>query len=373
MAQVSHISCPACKGALGVTSLDRLVNCTFCNTHLLVDHPDYIAHYVVAPEKDALTARRILQKFLTSRFLPRSLLSNARFVSATLCNIPFYEFRTRRLGTIETGISKTTGRQLVPSDDPSGAFQVVFTERRKQITVRETEMVMGDICRIEPATQLPDFGLEHCGVYDYLKGKPSLQPFDHGAHSHDTRVYPATLSAKAISAQLQMNGFSASVVDDTQYVESRTRVVYYPIWRLKFRFAGRLYSGMVDGVTGELIRVTAPEGDQMRVATLLIGVAILGLVMGGIFKNVSFAGLQKGLFYMSHAGSGVPMLVLIIGFVFVMGGMWALVWNQFRWPGEVHKIGPDFHVEKYNGLLRRRIRLPLLTLAGIVKTIFLKG
>jgi hypothetical protein len=374
MNQVSHISCPACRAAVGVTNLDRVLNCAYCNARLLVENPAYQAQYYVASELTAVDARRVLQKFLTRRFLPGGLLRHARFHEARLCYVPFYEYRTRRLGTIETSLEKTSRTSL--EIDGSGAITMgtTFSERKKKTSIRETELVIGDICRIESATRLKQFGLDVCGVADYLRGTPVLHPFENGVHLKDARVYPPTVSADAMAAQLtEGGGYSASVTDNTRFVESRIQIVYYPLWRMTYRFRGRLYTAVVDGVLGKLLRVTAPEGDQLRVATLLVGVTFLGGIGGSIAKSLTVDRALAGASLLFRSHIGVPLLLVLGIFLVALIGVWFLVWSQFRWPGEVRMEGDDIHVEKYNGLLRRRIQLPLLTPETLLKILFQKG
>ncbi|MBN2528237.1 MAG: hypothetical protein JXR76_17725 [Deltaproteobacteria bacterium] len=370
---VSHISCPACKGAVGVTNVDRFVRCAFCDVQLLVEHPHYVPQYMVSPVLDGIAARRSLQKFLTSKFLPNGLLRHARFLSGTLCYVPFYDFRTRRLGTMETTVQKKARTGMVPKPNLDTSLATVYMSRRETVPARETQLIISDIHRIEPACTLERFGLSHCSVFEYLKGKPRLQPFDHGENLRDARVYPPTLPAESIADQLQIRGFTTSVQDDTEYVESRTKVVYFPLWRLKYRFAGRLYSAVLDAVSGELLHATAPEGDQMRVMTLLLGVSIMGILLGMFLRDISLDQIEKGIWLMSHTSVGIPLVGVLALLLSMTAGCWLMVWNQFRWPGEVCKSGKEYHVEKYNSLLKKRIRLPLLTPATLLKMLFQKG
>ena len=374
MSQVSHVSCPACKAAVGVTNLDRVLHCAYCNARLLVENPAYQAQYYVASELTAVDARRVLQRFLTRKFLPNGLLRHARFHEARLCYVPFYEFRTRRLGTIETSLQKTSRTSLEMDGNGAMTLGTTFTEKKKKVSIRETELVIGDICRIESATRVKQFGLDVCGVTDYLKGTPVLHPFENGVPLKDARVYPPTVSADAMAAQLtEGGGYSASVTDNTRFVESRIQIVYYPLWRMTYRFRGRVYTAVVDGVLGKLLRVTAPEGDQLRVATLLAGVAFLGGIGGSIARSLTIDRALEGASLLVRSQIGVPLLLMLGIFLMALIGVWFLVWSQFRWPGEVHLEGDNIHVEKYNGLLRRRIQLPVLTPETLLKILFQKG
>ncbi|MBN2342074.1 MAG: hypothetical protein JXX29_12450 [Deltaproteobacteria bacterium] len=374
MGTVTHISCPACKGAVGITAVDRVVSCAYCDVKLLVDSPGFVPQYYVPAVHDEIFARRRLQRFLTQKFLPKGLLHNARFSSATLCYVPFHEFFARRVGTIEMTVEKVVGSRLVVQADPEGNLGATFKTRKQKTASRETEVVMGDIHRIEPAVTLERFGLDYCGIFDVLKQQSEVLSFtDSVRHQKHTRVYAPTISADSIVQQLELKGFSTSVADDTTYMESRTRLVYYPLWRLRYRFAGRLYNAVMDGVTGKLLVARAPEGDQMRVMTLLAGITVFGLLLGPLIRSASLGEQLSALARIGAAGFFGPLLTMMALLIGGMGLVWALVWGEFRYPGEVCQQGDDIHVEKYNSLLRRRIRLPLLTPASLIRLLFQKG
>lgn len=370
---VAHISCPACKGAIGVTNIDRLVSCAYCHANLLVDHPDYVPRYCVEAAVDDVFARRKLQQFLTQDFLPKGLLRNARFHAAMLCYVPFYEYKARRLGTIEMTVEHATKTQLVTDYNANNGVGTVSRLKKQKVARRETEVVAGDIHRIEPAVELPQFGLEHCGVYSILKEKPALQPFLSSDQVSRARVYFPTKSSQMMTQQPANQQISTSIVDETEYVEARTRVVYYPFWRLRYRFSGRLYNAVVDGVTGELIVARAPEAEQLRVLALVFGVGLFGLILGAIMKSAAMTRYVFALENNNSSGYGFSFL-LMGGFLLVsMTLLGGLAWSQFRYPGEVCKWANSYHVEKYNSLLRKRVRMPLLTISTAWKVLFRKA
>lgn len=373
MGSVNHIRCPACNGAVGITNVDRILKCAYCDARLLIDNPGFVPQYYIPTQTDEVTARRKLQNFLTQKVMPKGLLHHSRFSSATLCYVPFQEFKARRLGTMETAVEKVTRASLGSNMDSDTGLGVTYGHNQQKSVTRETEVIMGDLHRIEPAVTLPQFGLEHCGVFEQLKNNVALRPFANAAQRGNIRVYPPTIAPETIVEQLNIKGFSSSVIDDTTYVESRSRLVYYPLWRLRYRFSGRLYSAVLDGITGELIVAKAPEGDQLRVMTLLFGVTFIGVLLGNIFKSVSLGEHLSQLVTLGPAGVFGPVVTFLAIVVVGIGAVWALVWSQFRYPGEVCKWGTEIHVEKYNSLLRQRIRLPVMTPASLLKLLFQKG
>jgi len=332
MAAPLHIACPACKAAVGVTDIDRVVTCTFCKARSLVETDGFVQELWVEPACDRDQARRALQRSLTGRAFPPELLARSTPHSATLYLVPFHELRARRLGTMELGdhLRPRQGEALIRGTVAPAA--------------RETRVIFGDVHRVEPAVDLAGWALEHVALMSAQeRARLKPVPFDGRAAAARGVVRQPTRSADRVLTELATDSRSASVVDRTVFAERRVRRIYYPVWRLRYRFAGRIYGAVVDGVTGEVISVRAPQNDGTRIKWLIATAMVISLFFGQITRWFWLAATW-GMDIETNLGMAA---VILYGFFFMVVVLFAAAgWHQFRYPGEVVMTGRDVEVVK---------------------------
>ncbi len=364
MSAISHVQCPACGGAVGFTSVERIVSCPWCRARLLVESDAFVPEFCVPAVLDGIAARRRLQDFLRNRALPEGLLRHARFEDATLCLIPYHEIRARRLGTIEMTVEsvRTVSRTTIPDENALSSME--WEEEKIRTARRETRVVTGDVHLIEPAVVMEDAGLREAGIFTLLKGdRPDLPVFNRNGRDVKGLIFAPTVDFNKAIANLNLKGFAATVVDDTQYVETRIRRIFYPFWRLRYRYAGRSFDATVDGVTGEVLFARAPEGDRRRVQWLVAGVMFFGLFMGRMMKDADLFGhLRAASGHVIDPTITVSSALFLLGLFLASTALVAVaVWNQFRYPGDVVKAEGSLQVEKTGSLFGGRTRAPLFS------------
>jgi hypothetical protein len=359
MARIRHINCPKCGGTLGASTMDRVVKCNYCGIWAMVDFPDFIPEYFVRPRLKEVDARRKIQAFLRDDDMPEGLIQKARFHSARLYFIPFHEMQGRRLGTMTTTEYKDTGpRKLTRHVDSYGPYGETVTSwsyehtpAPKQKTM-DTRVVMADFTRLEPATLLDEWGLEESDISE-IRSDPAgmLQPMDRRRMEKYGKLYDPTIKPEQMINQLERRAETAWLDDKTEFAEIRIKRIYYPVWRVRYRFQGRLYGVSVDGVTGRIMAARAPQDDRYRVYWMLGTSAIVAFLVGKISRSVlvkmflallgtSSAGQTQALAaYMVVLGViGLLLAVMVMGFG----------WDQFRYPGEIVVLGDKRTVEKIN-------------------------
>jgi hypothetical protein len=338
MSNILHITCDGCGAAVGFTELDRIVECRFCKTKLFVQAENYIPEYYIEPKIDKVAARRALQKFLTGPGMAGGLLKNSHFHSATLCFVPYNDVKLRRLGTLETDHFKR-------NTEVPGYRNSNIEEKR------ETSVVINDLHRLEPAVKLTGFALEHTHVFSVLKdsGAPVL-PFNREKQAAEGQIYLPQISADKILNDLKKRNMAHSVLDETDFVEIRVRRVFYPLFRLKYRFSGRLYTAVVDGINGKIIYGVAPQNDTFRVIYMVAMTAFSGFFFGKLFASQMVENGARGIGETSGSAFevGITLFVLLSVFIAAIAGLTYGAWRQFRYSGEIIKEGDVYRIEKYN-------------------------
>jgi hypothetical protein len=364
MAKIRHISCPKCGGTLGAAAVERVVGCRYCGTRSLVDAPEPTAEYFIRPAIKEVSARRIVQALLKDRDLAPGLLKNTQFHSARLCFVPFYEMTGRRLGTMKvTEFKEQRGSssfmdQALKRDSLGLAFapfeaQAMMKDLRlpPKKTV-DTRIILSDITRTEPAVALATWALEEA-EFGEVRSHPAgvLLPMDRKKLERAGRVYDATLAPAQLLAQLTAKPGTAWLEDQTEIAEVRLKRIYYPVWRVRYRYQGRLYGVTIDGVTGKVMGARAPQDDRSRVRWLIGTTAPVAFCAGLILRGVIGA-----LWLLPGAGRQVGMMIMTVPYLLAFGCVGLVIallvlgfgWDQFRYSGELVITGSKRDIEKIN-------------------------
>ncbi len=360
MADIRHISCPKCGGTLGLSGMDRLVKCRYCGTTSLVEAPGHAPEYYVDPRVQAVTARRTLQRVLMESDVPAGLLKRARFHSARLYFIPFHEVNARRVGTMKLTEFKPEKRPRQSSRAVSmGQGATVSIPRVHddwavpKTKVVDTRVIMNDLTRVEPAVSLPEWHVEEADVQTARAGETGLlKAMDRRRVEKLGRIYKPTITPDQMLSRLDADNLAANVEDNTEIVEVRIKRIYYPVWRVRYEYQGRLYGAAIDGVTGKIMSARAPETDKYRVVWLLGTAAMVSFFAGKIARVIATLAMgdhggAEGLVAVGIQGSIMMIPVILIALLavfFVLG----VGWDQFRYAGEIVTRGDKKMVERIN-------------------------
>jgi hypothetical protein len=336
VAAVHHIACPACGGVVSVSEVDRVTSCAYCHVRLLIEGAEVVPEYWIEPTIDEDGARRALLDAMRGPQMPPGLVRESRPHAAQLHFVPYNETWARRLGTVG------------------------FLEGSPHAAARRTtRVVTGDVHRVEPALELPGWGLEERGYAANAHEEGVLRlPLDRpSASARGTILRPTRPAARSLE-DLRPDASASTVRDDTAFTEVRTRRVYYPIWRLKYRYAGRLWSATFDAVTGALMAARMPLGDGRRVAWFVGSASFVGFALGkmcavaaallGVAGQDPGSTVSNALRYASSDPGGVgPALLMGLLILIVVVGL--LAYEQFRYPQELVVDGARRDIVRVGG------------------------
>jgi hypothetical protein len=346
MAGVHHIACPSCGGVISVSEVDRVTSCGYCRVRLLIEGAEVVPEYWIEPRIDEEDAKRALLDAMRGPDMPPGLVRRSRPHAAQLHFVPYNETHARRLGTI------TLSDASLVDEEPS-------PRGSRTPSLPTTRVVMGDIHRLEPALELPGWGLEERGyaAIAHEQGDSKL-PLDRRRASAYGTILRPTRSASRSLDELRPDGRNSSFRDDTAFTEVRVQRVYYPIWRLKYRYAGRLWSATFDAVTGALMAARMPLGDSRRILWFVGSASFVGFALGkicavvsailGVARNEVGSIISNAYDYAKADPGGVgPALALAVLIVIVVVGL--LAYEQFRYPQELVVDGAKRDIVRVGG------------------------
>lgn len=313
-----HLDCPSCGGTLSLAEGERIVACRYCGNRSLVLIPDAVPRHVVEAAIDETAALQVARRALQRPGVPRAVRA-ARFDAVSLYYVPFYEATAVRLGTVLVRERVKPPAPLGEGEQSGPALDRWLEDPGKER--EDTKVVAQDVLRVGPACELGELGGGRIPLAELRRGGAQvlLQPFDPVALHSRAVVFAPTMPAARFLQETTWRVRSQN--DGTRYVETRLKLLYYPVWHARFRHRGRTYGLTVDGVMGALLSGSAPRDPALAAVA-----AAAGLALGAL-------GAGRWLHSMSWGGDAGPLFLLLA----LAGG--ALAWLGWRWLDRGDEIG----------------------------------
>lgn len=315
-----HLDCPSCGGALSLAEGERVVACRYCRSESLVEVPGAVPRHVVQANADAAAAERAARASLQRPDVARTA-REARFDSVNLCYVPFYEATAVRVGTVFVRDRVKPPAPLGETEESSPALDRWLQDPGEER--EDTKVVEQDVLRIGAACELPELGVERIRLGEQRRGGTTvvLQPFDPVTIHRRAVVFAPTTPAERF---LQESTWRVQTQNDaTRYVEARLKLLYYPVWQIRYRYRGRSYDLAVDGVAGHLLRGTAPQAKALAAGAAAVGVGLTGLGLGRWLRGLTGSG-----------GGGPAVLLLAVAGATLL---W-FAWHWFAQGGEIELV-----------------------------------
>lgn len=329
---LTHLGCPSCGGTLSLAEGQRVVACRYCGGESLALIPGAVPRYAVALGVSREAALAAAQKLLARPSLPQALRERARIQEVSLCYVPFYEFTGTRLGTFL--LKERVNLPPLPPEEgwQDQDFERWLLEPRKE--KEDTRVIQQEFVRIGPGCDLPELGVDRIPLESMRRGATpvALEPYDLVSLQSRASVFaptkPPARFADDSQRRVKVHG------DRTGIVEQRLKILYYPVWQARYKYAGRPYEIAVDGVTGKVLRARAPVQIRQAAGVAMGALALAAFCFGRPARQIIVSGLAIG-----HVpGWLVGALGTLVGLG--LGGAVALLlawvgWEAFRQGGEV--------------------------------------
>jgi hypothetical protein len=305
-----HLGCPSCGGTLSLAEGQRVVTCRYCGGESLALIPDAIPRLVVALGISREAALAAAQECLDRPTLPPAVRGRARIPEISLCYVPFYELTGARLGTflLKEGVKapppRTEGGE---SEQELQRWLLVSPVERE-----DTRVIQQEYVRVGPGCDLPELGVDRIPLESMRRGaRPvALEPYDLVGLQSRATVFAPTKPPIRFAGDAQRRVKVRG--DRTGVVEQRLKILYYPIWQARYRYAGRPYEIAVDGVTGKVLRARVPVQLRREAAMASGALALAAFAFGRPARGLLGIGLAGGAFglLVALAAGGAAALVL---------------------------------------------------------------
>lgn len=330
----SALPCPECGAEQVVAPGERIVRCRACDTSSALIGVDAIPQRFVAPVLDREQAMAAARSWLRGLRVRELVTARATFQTPTMAILPFVRVEADVLGWL-FGTRKHTGEK----------GRVYYTDEEIEIAESHDESL--------PLSDTGETGVHRLPP---LADVATLA-FDASAAAQLGAVVPALVTHETIEERVRndwlqkaQKGHDLHNVTDTEIalVGLTQTAIYYPFWRVAYRYGGSDYYVMVDARTGEIAAGKAPGSffvSALVFAALLPTASVilaLGLVAAGA---LFWLGLQAGDASETVAGALIGAALVVGGGAIGLGALLATAGHRsMRYGGEVeggYGVRPD--------------------------------
>jgi uncharacterized membrane protein YeaQ/YmgE (transglycosylase-associated protein family) len=310
------VTCPACGGEQDLREGVKSFNCKYCGTLLVVKGVDGVVKYYVPNNLQRNIAIQNAFNWLGKGLAKaRGLKSGSKIDDAFLVYIPYWRVRADVIGWVFGQERRTR----------------TVNNRTETYYVDVEKKILQTYDRTYAACDVAELGVRKVNLagdkmlpvnFEELQAQGML----FNIVSSETEV------TDAAEKEFTDNAVSSARVDRITFqhhdlVRPSVNIVYYPLWVVRYVFAGRTYQVVVDGEDGTICYGKAPGNNLYRAVVGIFGAA-LGtylLTLFGVFGIVGSENSAKGAI-------AVYIFVFIIGIAVIR---WA--YKKFRYGGEVEE------------------------------------
>ncbi len=277
--RIRGLSCPRCAGMLEMTDGDQeAMRCGYCGHNFLDWDDEGIASFAPTGRLGRRRALRALRDALLEVGVRGHAVEEAHRY-----HLPFWYLEAKLVGW------QRYRKRRAPSPDKIHPLPEGLAVDEEM----EEESFGQNVIYSTPACDLRDFGL--LGVAGRTQ-RLSLRPFDMDAVDPGETVCAVLRSRSVILRRARLYHAARATPKRARHcvqrillVRPRMRLIYYPVWRLRYRAHGLAMEAVVDGLRPQVLRGTYPqrEGDRL---SLWIGSGGLSGLAAGVNPTLAAAG-----------------------------------------------------------------------------------
>jgi DNA-directed RNA polymerase subunit RPC12/RpoP len=304
-AETFGVSCSACGGSLRVHEGERSIRCEYCGAALLVTRPRGVRGYILDPSISEGKARLAALKHLSEETGGRIKARHASIIDLRMINVPFWRMSGMMAGWM-SGDEVIRYQIEVPVPGPEGTKMVKRTQEEKRPF---SELTFKRIEWSTPACSLRDLGLQGISLRTQML---QWNVFEHEMQDRLNIALPLKTAAQA-----QSDGYSymttlaapaGALVKASRFelFGNRLSIYYYPVYVLRYRHAGRIYSITIDGNNGSVIRGDVPTWRKITARSFFLVPALAAILAGIWWPLLIIAAAATYIYDITQSGTILP-------------------------------------------------------------------
>lgn len=348
-AAVRHLGCPACGATLTRREETRTVRCRACGNRIALAGVEGTTRFQIVPSVSREGAIATVRRCLASWPVREGTAARAAIVATELFWVPFHEFEALQAGTV----LRSRGVQIVRAgrvDWSTGARRFVDAQgreisesehyERRRTEILDTAVVLRTHRTSGPAGGAADWGLSAIDLAalrddDQVRivpfGSPGL-PRGHVLPQHRGRA----------EIERDVRGTAGAQGNaELTFLASDLRVVFVPVWIVRYRVDRHPYAFVVDAVRGSVLSGRAPETLRRGVLFVVVAASFVGFPVGkliAVLAEGSASNAAQAIVHLLDMFVELGVLSAVVAIVLLLPLAWA--WGEFRFRGEV-QFRPD--------------------------------
>jgi len=251
------IGCSECGGSLRIHEGERSIRCEYCGSALFVTRPQGVRSFLMRPKITAGKAKLAALHHLSNETDGRIRARHASIVDLELIHIPFWRLHGRLMGWVCGEKS-----EMVEYEIPAGGADGEQTIKSvREVRHPFSKLVFKRVDWSTPACVLKKLGLQGISlrtkflswdIFEHdLKGKLNIAfPMRSERRAGLDAYNYLTKVASPLGARVRSSRF--------HLFDNNMSIYYYPVYFLRYRHEGRLYTITIDGGDGHVIRGEVP-------------------------------------------------------------------------------------------------------------------
>ena len=274
------ISCSECGGSLRIHEGERSVKCEYCGSALFVTRPQGIRSFLMQPKITAGKARLAALHHLSKETDGRIKARHASIVDLELIHIPFWRLHGRLMGWVCGEKSEMIEYEVPAGSGPDGERTIKSVREERHPF---SKLVFKRVDWSTPACVLKKLGLQGISLRTKFL---SWDIFDHELKGKQNIALPMRSERKAgLDAYNYLTKITTplgSRIRSSRFhlFDSNMSIYYYPVYFLRYRHEGRLYTITIDGGDGHVIRGEVPPRRVRDYRRIFLAPALLALLAG---------------------------------------------------------------------------------------------
>jgi hypothetical protein len=264
--------CRHCGGALARSADPEQLLCRYCGAGFLEREGGQVAAFAPAGRIGRRRAAVVL-----ARALGEAGVRGHAVHEAVLFHIPFWQVEGKLVGWQSYQKRETVGPRSAVSNEGGRPLELTETRAVEEILSR-------NVVASFPACDVRGFGLlgvahqvEHLTLRSFSIEALAVGEIACGV-IHSASFALRTTRLFYASRLLPVQG--SHVRQRLSLIRTRMRLIYYPMWKLRYRSAGRAYEAIVDGVRKRVVRGSHPVSLRDHAPAWLGAGGIAGFLMG---------------------------------------------------------------------------------------------
>lgn len=277
------ISCSECGGSLRIHEGERSVRCEYCGSALFVTRPHGVRSFLMQPKITGGKARLAALHYLSNETSGRIKARHASIVDLELIQIPFWRLHGRLMGWVCGTKSEMIEYEIPAGVGPEGERTIKSV---REVRHKFSKLVFKRVDWSTPACVLKKLGLQGISLRtSFLR----WDIFDHDLKSKQNIALPMRSEQKAgadaYNYLTKITTPLGSHVRSSRFhlFDSNLSIYYYPVYFLRYRHEGMLYTITIDGGDGHVIRGEVPPRTKRDYRRIFFVPAALALLAGTHF------------------------------------------------------------------------------------------